>query len=266
MEELLSFTGLGALLSLTSMIIVLDIDNVVFVSILVSGLKPNEQERGLRLALAITMLMRVILLLGVGFLAEMKEPLFILNLPDFLPGQEDIPVSIRSLIMLAGGLFLIAKATTEIHQKLEGGNHTVNVLKKEFRQVLGQIILLDLIFSIDSVITAIGMSHNLWIMAISLSISMILMNLLARPIGRFVSKHPSVKILALSFLILIGMMLFLESLEFHIPKSYIYFAMSFSLLVELLNIKAQKKGDPVSLKSPELIIEKQPQKPPTTDE
>lgn len=235
------------------MIIVLDIDNVVFVSILVAKLKPVEQDKAFRFTLAITILMRTALLLGVGYLSEMKAPLFVLKTFGFLPGHEEIPVSIRSLIMLIGGLFLIAKATTEIHKKLEGdGNQSMDSMKNEFKQVISQIILLDLIFSIDSVVTAVGMSHNLWIMCISLITSMILMNALARPIGRFVSKHPSVKMLALSFLILIGMMLFLESIEFHIPKSYIYFAMSFSLFVELLNVKIRKKGEPVSLREPSI--------------
>lgn len=256
MEELFSFTGLGALLSLMLMIIVLDIDNVVFVSILITKLDPKEQKKAFRFTLIITILMRILLLLGVGYLAEMKKPLFVMKTFGFLPGHEEIPVSIRSLIMLIGGLFLIAKATTEIHKKLEGDDaHNIGTIKKEFRHVINQIVLIDIIFSIDSVVTAVGTSHNLWITSIALVISMVLMNILARPIGSFVFKHPSVKMLALSFLILIGMMLFLEGIAFHIPKSYIYFAMTFSLFVELLNVKMRKKSNPVSLRSPQIIIE-----------
>jgi predicted tellurium resistance membrane protein TerC len=229
-----------AFLTLTVLEIVLGIDNIIFISI-VSGKLPEETQPKARLVgLALAMIMRVLLLLSLAWIMRLTTPLF------EILSQE---ISGRDLILIIGGLFLIGKSTFEIHDKLEGeeGRKSAKVYPS-FTSVLIQIILLDLVFSLDSVITAIGMVDKIGVMISAGVVAVIFMMIFANPIANFVHKHPTVKILALSFLILIGLSLVTEGFEQHIPKGYIYFAMAFSVFVEMVNIKIRGKAKPVKLK------------------
>ena len=228
-----------ALLTLTVLEIVLGIDNVIFISILAGKLPPKDQARARNIGLAGAMIMRVLLLLSLAWIIKLTAPLFTVF------GAE---ISGRDLILLAGGLFLMAKATHEIHDKLEGEEGaTVKKIAPSLASVITQIMLLDIVFSLDSVITAVGMAKHLGVMVTAVIISVAIMLFAAGSISRFVERHPTVKMLALSFLLLIGMALVAEGLEFHIPKGYIYFAMAFSVFVELLNIQFRRKAKPVKL-------------------
>ena len=233
MEELLTASGLVSFLSLTLMEIVLGIDNIVFISILVARLPEEQQGKGRMIGIGLALAVRVALLFAIAWLVGASEPLFeVLGMP----------FSIRDLILIAGGLFLLYKSTSEIHHKLEGeeeSNQEVKVVS--FSGVITQIILLDIVFSFDSILTAIGLVDNIWIMVVAVIIAMGVMLLAAKSISSFIEKHPTVKMLALSFLLLIGVMLVLEGFEVHIPKFAIYFAIFFSLFVEFLNIKSKKK-------------------------
>jgi predicted tellurium resistance membrane protein TerC len=229
-----------AFLTLTVLEIVLGIDNIIFISI-VSGKLPEETQPKARLVgLALAMIMRVLLLLSLAWIMRLTTPLF------EILSQE---ISGRDLILIIGGLFLIGKSTFEIHDKLEGeeGRKSAKVYPS-FTSVLIQIILLDLVFSLDSVITAIGMVDKIGVMISAVVVAVIFMMIFANPIANFVHKHPTVKILALSFLILIGLSLVTEGFDQHIPKGYIYFAMAFSVFVEMVNIKIRGKAKPVKLK------------------
>lgn len=229
-----------ALLTLTMLEIVLGIDNIVFISILASKLPVEQQAKARQIGLFLAMFMRIGLLLSIAWIAKLTNPLF------SVLGHD---ISGRDLIMIGGGLFLIAKSTHEIHNKLEGEEgHTVKRVAPSFASVVTQILLLDLVFSLDSVITAVGMAKDIGVMIAAVIISVGVMLLSAGSISRFVDKHPTVKMLALSFLILIGVALLGEGLEMHIPKGYIYFAMAFSVGVELLNMRL-RKSKPVHLHS-----------------
>ncbi len=225
-----------ALSTLTILEIVLGIDNIIFLSLVVAKLPKAQQNKARRLGLAGAMLMRLVLLPSIAWVIRLTEPLFT------LAGHG---ISMRDLILLLGGLFLIWKASKEIHETIEGGDteHSSNV--SSFFAAIVQIMLLDIIFSLDSVITAVGLSDHLFIMMAAVIIAVGVMMFAARPIGEFVNRHPSVKMLALSFLILVGFTLMLESFQIHIPKGYIYFAMFFSMGVETLNLMRGKKNKPV---------------------
>ena len=234
-----------AFATLTLLELVLGIDNVIFISIL-SGKLPEEQRAKARyIGLALALVMRVILLFSLSWVIGLTEPLFTLL------GKG---ISGKDLVLLIGGLFLIAKSTHEIHGSLEGEEgHGSKKSYAGFTGVIIQIVLLDIVFSLDSVITAVGMisttygDFGIWIMIAAVVISIIAMMLFAGPIGSFVQRHPTIKMLALSFLLLIGVMLVAEGFHQTIPKGYIYFAMAFSVLVEVLNMRLRKKPDPVHL-------------------
>ena len=228
-----------AFLTLCVLELVLGIDNVIFVSILSGKLPPKDQPRARFIGLSLALVLRVILLFSLTWVMGLVEPLFTIL------GQH---FSGRDLIMLAGGLFLIYKSTAEIHGSLEGEEgESSRKVYAGFASVIVQIMLLDIVFSLDSVITAIGMVENVWIMIAAVVFSIIAMMLFAGKIGAFVQRHPSIKMLALSFLLMIGFTLMAEGLEFHIPKGYVYVAMAFSIFVEVLNIRLRKKQAPVQL-------------------
>jgi len=230
-----------AFATLSVLELVLGIDNIVFISILAGKLPPEQQSRARYIGLALALIMRVILLFSLTWVIGLTAPLFTVF------GQE---ISGRDLVLLVGGLFLIAKSTHEIHGSLEGeeGHKTAKVYAS-FAGVLVQIALLDIVFSLDSVITAVGMVDRIEIMIAAVVVSIVFMMVFAKPIGEFVQRHPTVKMLALSFLLLIGVTLIAEGFDQHIPKGYIYFAMAFSVLVEVLNMRLRKtKDEPVHLR------------------
>jgi predicted tellurium resistance membrane protein TerC len=231
-----------ALVTLTALEIVLGIDNIVFISIMAGKLPPEQRDRARTLGLAAALLMRIGLLFSISFIVGLTAPLF--TLP-FI----DREVSGRDLILFGGGLFLIAKATFEIHERLEGAEHGGPTPKAAtMTGVIIQIMLLDIVFSLDSVITAVGMADDLPVMVAAVIIAVAVMLFAAKPIGDVVERHPSLKMLALSFLLLIGTSLVAESFHVEIPKGYIYFAMGFSVFVELLNLRSRSRGKPVELR------------------
>lgn len=220
-----------ALVTLTALEIVLGIDNIIFISVLTGRLPEHQRQKGRMVGLALAMIMRIILLLFLAWIVRLTEPLFTIF------GNE---ISGRDLILIIGGLFLLAKSTHEIHHNLEGAEDDDSVpVHATFASVLFQIMILDIVFSLDSVITAVGMADHVQVMIIAIVLAVGFMMVFAKPIGEFVENHPTVKMLALSFLLLIGMALMADGLEFHIPKGYIYFAMGFSVFVEMLNLRLQ---------------------------
>jgi predicted tellurium resistance membrane protein TerC len=222
-----------ALLTLTSLEIVLGIDNIVFISILAGKLPPAQQGRARTLGLALAMGTRILLLLSISWVIRLTEPILSISTQDF---------SGRDLILIGGGLFLLGKSTFEIHEKLEGHEgQTVVRVAPSFTSVIAQIVVLDIIFSLDSVITAVGMANDVEVMIAAVVIAVGVMMVSAGPISTFVEHHPTVKMLALSFLLLIGMSLVAEGFDQHIPKGYIYFAMAFSVFVELLNLRLRPR-------------------------
>ena len=229
-----------ALATLTVLEVVLGVDNVIFISILAGKLPKADQARARRLGLMLAMVMRILLLFSLAWIVKLTNPLF---------GLFGFEFSGRDLILLGGGLFLIAKATHEIHDKLEGEEgHGSARVAASFASVLIQIMLLDIVFSLDSVITAVGMADDLPVMIAAVIIAVGVMMVSAGAISRFVDQHPTVKILALSFLILIGVSLTAEGFHHHIPKGYIYFSMAFSVFVEMINLRVRhSKGKPVHL-------------------
>ena|SRR5688572_1359612 len=239
MEQLFTTENLIALFTLAVLEIVLGIDNIVFISILADKLPKEQQERGRQVGLALALITRILLLLSLSWIIRLEEPLFSILSQD---------ISGRDLILLLGGLFLIAKSTHEIHDKLEGKAEESGVKKAAatFTSVVIQIGLLDIVFSLDSVITAVGMANSIVVMITAVMIAVAVMLFASTPISKFVNQHPTVKILALSFLLLIGMSLIAEGLDQHIPKGYIYFAMGFSIFVELLNLRV-RQSEPVKL-------------------
>lgn len=229
--------ALLALFTLTAMEIVLGIDNVIFIAILVAPMPEAQRERLRRIGLVLALGMRIGLLMAIEWIMSLTEPVFT------VAGNE---LSGRDLILLAGGAFLIAKSTHEIHNKIEGDglpgdpNEAAKKSAKGAASVLAQIIMVDVVFSLDSVITAVGMADQIWVMVVAMIVSTVVMLISARPIGDFVEKHPTLKVLALAFLILIGVMLVAEGLGQHVSKGYIYFAMAFSLVVEMINMRVRK--------------------------
>ncbi len=232
--------------------IVLGIDNIIFLSILVSKLPPELQQRGRVLGLAFAMVTRIGLLFSITWLTRLTTPLFTVI------GEE---ISGRDLILFIGGLFLLVKSVNEIHLALEGAESEPGRAPKLRTQVLGVVIqigLIDIIFSLDSVFTAVGLAQHVEIMVAAIVIAVIVMMFMARPINEFIDRHPTIKMLALSFLILIGLALVGESFDFEIPKGYLYFAMAFSVGVEMINIRLRRKGKPVDLHGPEMPPEERP--------
>jgi len=231
-----------ALVTLTSLEIVLGVDNVIFVSILAGKLPAAQQPRARRLGLFLAMFMRIALLFSITWLIRLTAPLFAIVGHEF---------SGRDLILLTGGLFLIGKATYEIHDKLEGAEgHSSARVAASFGAVIVQVMLLDIVFSLDSVITAVGMANDLAVMVTAVVIAVGVMMWSAGAISGFVDRHPTVKILALSFLLLIGVSLMADGLQQHIPKGYIYFAMAFSVFVEMVNLRVRSRTKPVELRQP----------------
>lgn len=229
-----------ALLTLTVLEIVLGIDNIVFISILTDKLPTHQQERARTIGLGLAMGMRILLLLTISWVIGLTAPLFTTL------GQE---FSGRDLILIGGGLFLLAKATLEIHESLEGEDvHQVARGSASFRSVLLQIVLLDAVFSLDSVITAVGMADEILVMIAAVVIAIGVMLVAAGPLAVFVSRHPTVKMLALSFLLLIGMSLVGDGLDLRIPKGYVYFAMGFSVFVEMLNLRLRRRQPAIHLR------------------
>ncbi len=240
MELLTSPETWIALLTLTILEIVLGIDNIVFISILTDKLPVEQQDRARKIGLSLAMGMRIALLLAISWVIGLTAPLFTIL------GQE---LSGRDLILIGGGLFLLAKATVEIHETLEGEKaHEVKRGSASFRSVIVQIVLLDAVFSLDSVITAVGMADEVIVMIAAVVIAIGVMLVAAAPLAAFVSRHPTVKMLALSFLLLIGMSLVGEGLDLHIPKGYVYFAMGFSVFVEMLNLRLRRSDPPIHLR------------------
>ena len=242
-----------SLITLTVLEIVLGIDNIIFISIMASKLPAKKQKKARQLGLALAMITRVLLLLSLSWIMTLTSPLF--NFGEWIglsEGElfEKFAISGRDLILLIGGLFLIYKSTTEIHDKLEGAEHQSDgKAVVTFSGVIIQILILDIVFSLDSVITAVGMADHIEVMIAAVIIAVFVMMLSAGAISEFVNKHPTVKMLALSFLLLIGVSLLAEGFDQHIPKGYIYFAMAFSVLVEMLNLKMNKGKKPVQLKN-----------------
>jgi len=239
MTDLLTLEALTALATLSVMEIVLGIDNIVFLSILVARLPEKLRAKARNIGLILALGMRIGLLFSISWIMSLTKP---------FAQVWEFELSGRNLILLLGGLFLVAKATFEIHHKIEGVDDTKNakpVSSKAFASIIFQIIILDLVFSLDSVITAVGMAKQISVMVLAMVIAMGVMLWSAKSIGDFVERHPTVKILALSFLILIGVMLMAEGMGQHISKGYIYFAMAFSLTVEILNLRFRSSRDPI---------------------
>jgi predicted tellurium resistance membrane protein TerC len=231
--------GWIALLTLTALEIVLGIDNIVFISILAGKLPQEQRERARKVGLSLAMVIRILLLLTITWVMRLTAPLFTV-LSQAISG--------RDLILIIGGLFLIAKSTHEIHDKLEGEEgHASARVAASFMSVIIQILLLDIVFSLDSVITAVGMAEDVSVMVLAVIVAVGVMLLSAGMISDFVDRHPTVKMLALSFLLLIGVSLIAEGFEQHIPKGYIYFAMGFSIFVEMINLRVRGKSTPVQL-------------------
>ena len=234
-----------AFATLTLLELVLGIDNIIFISILVDKLPKEKREFARRIGLFMAMFMRIGLLLVLAWIVGLVTPLF------SVLGKD---ISGRDLILILGGLFLIWKSTTEIHQSMEGEEHQASsAVKATFTSVILQIMVIDLVFSLDSIITAVGMVDDVRVMIAAVIASVGLMMVFAGPIGRFVSDHPTIKMLALSFLVVVGVVLVAEGFEYHVPKGFVYFAMAFSLSVEMLNIRMRKRAAvPVKLHGPHI--------------
>lgn len=234
LAQLLTLESLAALLTLTALEIVLGIDNIVFIAIVTSGLDPRIQPRARRTGLLAAMTMRIVLLLAISWIMSLTRTLFTVL------GHE---VSGKDLVLLAGGLFLLAKATLEIHQRIETAGEQPHHSRRPaaFWPAVGQIMALDIIFSLDSVVTAVGMARHLSIMIAAIVAAVLVMLVFAEVVSAFIKRHPTLKMLALAFLLLIGAMLVLEGAGVHVPRGYIYFAMAFSLAVEMLNIRTTRR-------------------------
>ena len=233
-DAFLTADGLIALVTLTVLEVVLGIDNVIFISILAGKLPPKDQERARKIGLMGAMVMRILLLMSIAWIIRLTAPLFTVF---------EHPFSGRDLILAGGGLFLIFKATREIHEKLEGEEgHLSARVAPSLAAVIGQIMLLDIVFSLDSVITAVGMADDLSVMIAAVVIAVGIMFVSSGSVARFVERHPTVKVLALSFLLLIGVSLIADGFGMHIRKGFIYFAMGFSIFVEVINLRVAKKS------------------------
>jgi predicted tellurium resistance membrane protein TerC len=248
MQELLTTAALTSIFTLTILEIILGVDNIIFISIISGKLPSSEQTKARNIGLVSAMFIRIGLLFVLGFILGLEKELF--NLQDFgLPIDEGMTG--KDLILLGGGLFLLYKSTSEIHHKLEGAENDLGNTKKGTSNLAKAVIdisVVNIIFSIDSIITAVGMTSSIPVMTASVVLSTIAMLLFAKNVGDFVDKHPSVKVLALSFLVMIGTLLVAEAFHVHVPKGYVYFAMAFSFLVEMLNIKMRNNSkNPVEL-------------------
>ena len=224
-----------ALLTLTFMEIVLGIDNIIFISI-VAGKLPQKMQKKARIGgLSVAMIMRILLLMSITWIIKLTDP--VLTIADF-------ELSWRDIILAAGGIFLLVKTTLEMHEKIEGDESAEASVKevKSFGYAVMQIVMLDIIFSFDSILTAVGLTNQLLLMILAVIISIIVMMVFSKAVGEFVNKHPTIQILALSFLILIGVMLIVEAMHYHVPKGYIYFSVFFSLAIEMLNMRYRKKN------------------------
>lgn len=240
MEALLTAEGLVSLLTLTFLEIVLGIDNIVFISITSDRLPKKDQKKARTMGILLALLIRIGLLFTVSWIIGLKEPFISVG---------DFDLSFRDLILIAGGLFLIAKSTSEIHAKLEGHDEEEhNAQALTIRGAVVQIILLDVVFSFDSILTAVGLVDEILIIIIAIVISLAVMLIFATRISNFINQHPAMKLLAVSFLMMIGLVLVIEGLHVHVPKGYIYFSMAFALGIEILNMKVRKKSKPVQLK------------------
>jgi len=232
--EILSGEGLVSLLTLTFLEIVLGIDNIVFISIVSGRLPKLQQSKARNLGITLALLVRILLLFGVNWIIGLRATIFTI---------EHFSLSYRDLILIAGGLFLLAKSTSEMHGKLEGKHDEEKDIKVlTFKSAIFQIILLDVVFSLDSILTAVGLVENLTIIIIAIVISLSVMLIFSKKISSFINDHPAMKVLAISFLLLIGVILVIEGLHVHVPKGYIYFSMAFALGVEIINMKIRKKS------------------------
>lgn len=227
MEILLNAEIWVSLLTLTALEIVLGVDNLVFLSVISNRLPEEQRPFARKVGLVLACLMRIALLFSIAWLTKLDDTLFTIS---------DFDVSIRDLVLVGGGMFLIAKGTSEIHQTVEGkGSGIIGGVKAGMAMVITQIVLLDIVFSLDSVITAIGLVDHIWIMVVAIVIAILLMIFAADPLANFIDRHPTIKMLALSFLLLVGAVLVADGLHFHVPRGYIYFAIAFSVFVESLN-------------------------------
>jgi predicted tellurium resistance membrane protein TerC len=241
MDALLTTEGIISLLTLTFLEIVLGIDNIVFISITAGRLPAHDQKKARNLGILLALLVRIALLFAVSWIIGLKDPFMSLG---------NFDLSFRDLILIIGGLFLLGKSTSEIHAKLEGEDEAMREVKViSLRGAIVQIILLDVVFSLDSILTAVGLVDDVLIIVIAIVISLGVMLIFARKISDFINHHPAMKLLAISFLMMIGLVLVVEGLHVHVPKGYIYFAMAFSLGIEILNMKIRRRGKPVVLKS-----------------
>jgi len=228
-----------ALLTLTFLEIVLGIDNIIFISIVTNRLPKDMQRKIRNTGLLLAMVFRSLLLLTISFFIRLTKPLFTVF---------ELGISVRDLVLIAGGIFLVIKSVMEIHTKMEGEEHTRQVsVKSGVLSVLLQIVVLDLIFSFDSILTAIGLSDQVLLMIIAIVVAIAVMMLFAGKVSQFINAHPTLQVLALSFLILIGFMLVIDGFHYHVPKGYLYFAVFFALVVEIINIRIRRKSDPVHL-------------------
>lgn len=230
-----------SLLTLIALEVVLGIDNIIFISILAGKLPPEQQRKARNIGILLAMVMRLALLAAISWIMKLDNELFSIF---------NISISGKDLILILGGIFLIYKSAKEIYHKMEGEHEDgeKKVSKAGFNQIIGQILLLDLVFSVDSIITAVGLVDQVWVMYTAVIVTVIIMLIAAAPISNFVNRHPAFKVLALSFLMLIGFTLLVEGFDVHIPKGYVYFAMAFALLVDVIQMKvAGKKSNPVKL-------------------
>jgi predicted tellurium resistance membrane protein TerC len=230
-----------SLLTLIALEVVLGIDNIIFISILAGKLPPDKQRKARNMGILLAMVMRLGLLAAIAWIMKLDNELF---------NVLDVSISGKDLILILGGLFLIYKSTKEIYHKMEGENEDKGkkISTVNFANIIGQILLLDIVFSVDSIITAVGLVNEIWVMYTAVVVTVIIMLIAAAPISNFVNKHPAFKILALSFLLLIGFTLLVEGFDVHIPKGYVYFAMAFALLVDVIQMKVSgKKSHPVKL-------------------
>lgn len=243
MSDIFTTAALVSLLTLTFLEIVLGIDNIIFISIVAGKLPKSQQKRARTIGLLLALVMRVGLLAAISWLASASEALF--TLPFSFLSQEANEISIRDLILFIGGLFLMSKSTTEIHSKIEGEKEKAAKKTKALtlNMAVAQIVMLDIVFSFDSILTAVGLTTHLEIMIGAVIISMLIMLAFAEKVSNFVNNHPTVKMLALSFLLMIGMLLVLDAFAVHVPKGYIYFSIAFSLFVEMLNLRMRKKAE-----------------------
>jgi predicted tellurium resistance membrane protein TerC len=245
MNELLTTEGIVSLLTLTFLEIVLGIDNIVFISITAGRLPQTDQKKARNLGIGLALFVRIALLMGVAWIIGLKDPFITLG---------DFSLSFRDLILIGGGMFLIGKSVSEIHAKLEGIEDKHQAAKKlTLRSAIFQIVLLDIVFSFDSILTAVGLVENVTIIVIAIVISLAVMLIFAGSISDFIHKHPTMKLLAISFLMMIGLVLVIEGLHVHVPKGYIYFSMAFALGIELLNMKIRKRTKPVELRETAVI-------------